>query len=123
MELNGARSNPQAGVELSRVGALHDELLRKALTNPRQPRPVPTKASPVLETVTRVLEQAGHPMQVQEIHAAACEFAGRPLLRSSVKSALAACAHGDDALFERIHRGCYLLRSTADRGLISAYEM
>ena len=76
MELNGARSNPQAGVELSRVGALHDELLRKALANPREPRHVPASVSPVLETVTRVLEQAGDPMQVREIHAAAEQLAG-----------------------------------------------
>ena len=56
MELNGALSNPRAGVELVRLRVLHDVLLRKALANPREPRPVPAKLSPVLETVTRVLE-------------------------------------------------------------------
>ena len=76
MELNGARSNPQAGVELVGLGALHDELLRKALIDPREPRPVPAKVSPVLETVARVLEQAGDAMQVREIHAAAERLAG-----------------------------------------------
>ena len=35
LELNGARSNPQAGVELFRLGALHDELLRRSLVDPR----------------------------------------------------------------------------------------
>ena len=107
MELNGARSNPRAGVELSRLGALHDELLRKALADPREPRPVPAKVSPVLETVTLVLERAGEPMRAREIHAAACELAGEPLRRSSVKGTLAAYASGSDPRFRRIRRGMY----------------
>src|SRR5450759_5165648 len=78
LELNGARSNPRAGVELSRLGALHDELLRRASVNPREPRPVPAKASPVLETVTMVLKRAGKPIRVREIHAAAEQLAGEP---------------------------------------------
>jgi len=110
LELNGARSNPRAGVELSRLGALHDELLCKALVNPREPRTAPTKVSPVLETVTLVLERAGEPMRACEIHAAACELAGRPLLWSSVKAALAAYAEGSDARFERVWRGYYQAR-------------
>ena len=107
MELNGARSNPRAGVELSRVGALHDELLRRALANPREPRPVPAKVSPVLETVTLVLEQAEEPLRVREIHAAAEQLAGEPLLWKSVKAALAVNAEGNDARFERVKRGYY----------------
>src|SRR5450759_2230478 len=66
LELNGARSNPQAGVELSRLGELHDELLRRASVDPREPRPVPAKVSPVLETVTLVLERAGEPMRARD---------------------------------------------------------
>jgi hypothetical protein len=46
-------------------------LLRKAQANPREPRPVPAKVSPVFETVTIVLELAGEPMQARAIHAAA----------------------------------------------------
>ena len=107
MELNGARSNPRAGVELSRLGALHDDLLRKALANPREPRPVPAKVSPVLETVTLVFERAGEPMRAREIHGAACELAGEPLRRSSVKGTLAAYASGSDPRFRRIRRGMY----------------
>jgi hypothetical protein len=80
MELNGARSNPRPEVEFSRLGALHDELLRKAQANPREPRSAPAKISLVLETVTMVLEQAGDPMQVREIHAAVEQLAGEPLL-------------------------------------------
>jgi hypothetical protein len=107
MELNGARSNPQAGVELSRLGALHDELLRKALVNPRKPRPVPVKVSPVLETVTIVLVQAGKPMRVREIHAAAEQLAGEPLLWKSVKAALSASVIGERPRFRRVRHGVY----------------
>ena len=109
LELNGARSNPQAGVELSRVGALHDELLRKARANPRKPRPVPAKSNPVLETVTLILERAERPMRACEIHAAACEFVGEPLLWNSVKAALSANLTGEHPRFRRVRHGVYQL--------------
>jgi hypothetical protein len=107
---SGARSNPRVGVELSRVGALHDELLRKALANPREPRPVPAKVSPVLETVTLVLELAVKPMRAREIHAAAEQRAGESLRWTSVKAALAAYADGSEPRFERVRRGYYRTR-------------
>src|SRR5664279_5668558 len=113
MELNGARSNPRAGVELSRLGTLHDELLRRASINPREPRPAPAKVSPVLETVTLVLELAGEPMRARDIHATACELVVEPLLWKSVKAALAACAEGSEARFERVRRGCYRIKARA----------
>ena len=94
-------------VELSRVGVLHDELLRKARANPREPRLAPAKVSPVLETVIRVLEQAGDAMQVREIHTAAEQLAGEPLLWKSVKAALAVNTEGEEARFERARRGYY----------------
>ena len=108
MELNGARSNPRAEVELSRVGALHDELLRRALVSPRKPRPAPAKVSPVLETVTMVLERAGEPMRAREIHAAAKQLAGEPLRWTSVKSALSTGAAGEKPHFRRVRHGVYL---------------
>jgi hypothetical protein len=107
MELNGARSNPRAGAELSRVGALHDELLCRASVNPREPRPAPTKESPVLKTVTMVLERAAEPMHVREIHAAACELVGEALLCRSVKAALAAGTNSPSPRFRRVHHGVY----------------
>jgi len=110
MELNGARSNPRAGVELSRLGALHDELLCKALVNPREPRTAPAKVSPVLETVTMVLELAGAPMRARGIHAAACKLTAEPLLWTSVKAALAANAEDDEARFGRVRRGHYRIK-------------
>jgi hypothetical protein len=68
----------------------------------------------VLETVTRVLEQAGSPMQVREIHAAAEQLAGEPLLWKSVKAALAVNTEGEEARFERVRRGYYRMKG-ADR--------
>jgi hypothetical protein len=107
LELNGARSNPRLAVELSRLGALHDELLRKALVNPREPRPVPVKVSPVLKTVTLLLELAGRPMRTREIHVAAEDLAGEPLLRTSVKAALSAGTTGKWPRFRRVGHGVY----------------
>jgi hypothetical protein len=66
--------------------------------------------SPVLETVIRVLEEAGAPMYVRAIHEAACELAGEPLLWKSVKAALAAHTEGPEARFERVRRGYYRIR-------------
>jgi hypothetical protein len=109
MELSGARSNPRAGVELSRLGALHDELLRRALANPREPRSIPAKVSPVLETVTLVLERTGKPMPAREIHAATCDLAGEPLLWKSVKAALAVNVNGEHPRFRRVRYGVYQL--------------
>ena len=61
-----------------------------------------------------VLEGARRPMRVREIHAAAEYLAGEPLLWNSVKSALAACAVGNEACFERVRRGYYRIKG-ADR--------
>ena len=61
----------------------------------------------MLETVIRVLKQAGNPMQVREIHAATCELLGKPLLWKSVKEALAAHTDGPKPRFERVRRGYY----------------
>ena len=113
MELNGARSNPRAGVELVRLGALHDELLRRASVNPREPRSVPAKVSPVLETVTLVLKRVGKPMPAREIHAAVCELVGKPLLWKSVKAALATNVTGEHPRFRRVRHGVYQTSDTA----------
>jgi len=67
--------------------------------------------SPVLETVTLVLELAGEPMWAREIHAAAEQLAGKPLLWTSVKAALAAGAAGKSPRFERVRRGYYRIRA------------
>jgi hypothetical protein len=69
---------------------------------------VPAKVTPVLETVTRVLEEAERPMRVREIHAAAEALLGAPLNRTSVKATLATYASGSRRRFERTSHGRYL---------------
>ena len=73
--------------------------------------------SPVLETVTVVLERAECPMSVREIHAAAEQLAGEPLLWKSVKAALAVNAEDEEARFERVKRGYYRIRNRVMRSL------
>ena len=107
MDHNGARSNPRVQVELGPLGELHSLLLRRAALHPRQPRSAPPKLSPVLETVTRVLELTKRPMRAREIHAAAEQLAGDTLLWTSVKAALAAGAAGRSPRFQRVRYGFY----------------
>jgi hypothetical protein len=112
MELSGALSNPFARGKslLRRLVELHPVLLRRAAETPRQPRSAPPTAAPVLEAVTLVLERASAPMRTIEIHAAAQQLLGRPLLRSSVRGILSAHTLADDHRFTRIRRGLYQLR-------------
>jgi len=63
----------------------------------------------VLEAVTLVLERAPVPIRTIEIHAAAQQLLGRPLLRSSVRGILSAHTVGNDHRFIRIRRGLYQL--------------
>jgi len=66
--------------------------------------------SPVLETVTLVLERAEEPMRAREIHEAAEHLVGEPLRWSSVKGTLAAYANGYEPRFERVRRGYYRIK-------------
>jgi hypothetical protein len=68
----------------------------------------------VLETVTRVLELAERPMRAREIHTAAEQLVGEPLLWTSVKAALAAYASGPGQRFRRIRRGYYQVAERSD---------
>ena len=107
MELNGARSNPRLQLELSRLGAIHTEPLSKATVLPHEPRPAPPVPPAVLATARQVLEHAGRPMPVSEIHSAAEELAGETLLRTSVEAALAAGASSERPRFRRVRHGVY----------------
>jgi len=82
--------------------------------NPRQPRSAPPKASPVLQTVTLVLERAAGPMRAREIHTAAQGLAGETLLWTSVKAALAAGASASSPRFQRVHHGVYQFAGRKD---------
>ena len=79
-------------------------------------RPVPAKVGPVLETVTLVLKRAGKPISAREIHAAARERLGKPLLWKSLKAALAANVTGKRPRFQRVRYGVYQLASGVGRG-------
>ena len=109
MDHNGARSNPRLQVELSRLSLICERLLVEARARALEPRPAPLRASPVLETVTRVLELAELPMRAREIHAAAEQLAGEPLLWTSVKGTLATYASGERPRFRRVRHGVYRL--------------
>ena len=61
--------------------------------------------------MTLALERAGKPMRVGEIHAAAEQLAGEPLLWKSVKAALSADVTGEHPCFRKVRRGvCQLAR-------------
>jgi hypothetical protein len=114
VELNGALSNLQLGVELGRLGTLRESLLLKTAADPREPRSAPVRVSPVLETVTIVLKRAERPMRAREIRVAAEKLAGEPLLWTSVKSALSAGAAGEKPHFRRVRHGVYLVIDSAN---------
>ena len=118
MELNGALSNPFARHKglLIRLTELQRKLLQKAQASPRKPRSAPPRPSPVLETLTVVLARAGQPMRAREIHAVAEQLAGRPLLWTSVKAALAANASGDEPRFQRLRYGVYAIVRQSPEG-------
>jgi len=114
MELNGALSNPFVIDKslLIRLTELRRSLIEIAITAPREPRDAPRGPDPVLATVTLVLELAGEPMRVGEIHATAFELLGRPLKRSSVKGILSAVTIGGDHRFRRARNGLYGLAAS-----------
>ena len=109
MELSGALSNPRAAAELPRLRDVQKRLLQKAAANPMKPRSAPARPSPVLETIVRVLDGKNRPMRAREIHSAAEELLGRPLLWKSVKGTLFNYAQGQAPRFVRVSRGLYAL--------------
>jgi hypothetical protein len=111
LDLSGAFSNPFVTDKslLIRLNEIQRQLVKKALESPREPRVAPAKTSPVLETVTRVLERAGRPMRASEIREAANVLLGEPLRWSSVNGVLSAYTMGGDRRFRRVDRGVYEL--------------
>ncbi len=107
MELNGALSNPQAALEVSRLRERCATLIRKAIESPRSPTPIPVRTPPVSEIVSRVLADAARPMRACEVHRAAESAFGASLRWKSVKAALAAGAGGASPRFERVAYGLY----------------
>ena len=111
MELNGALSNPRALREVSGLEARYARLVAKAAVYPAKARAAPEGIPPVLRLVTRVLEAAGGPMSIGEVHAATERLAGRSLRRASVKGTLAAGTVGSSQRFRRLGVGVYELAS------------
>jgi hypothetical protein len=91
------------------LSGLKKKLLSEAFKTPRQPRARPIRRPPVLDLVTRVLEAADRPMRAYEVHVAASELYGGPLLRHSVKEALSAYTIRGDRRFRRVGYGIYKL--------------
>jgi|SRR5581483_9923563 len=111
MELNGALSNPFVTNNplLIALNERQTKLLGKASRHPRKVREAPTRRPPVLELVTRVLEEADRPMRAREVHAAAAELYGGPLRWHSVTQALSAYTNRRDRRFRRVSHGTYEL--------------
>lgn len=109
MELNGAFSNPFVRDKslLRRLAALTKVLLERAAEHPQKPRAAPPRVSPVLETITLVLNQSREPMRARAIHAAAERLLGESLRWTSVKAALASGASTAPARFRRVRYGVY----------------
>jgi hypothetical protein len=102
-----ALSNPFVSTKdlLRRLNELHYRLLQAAEKSPPFARKAPAKASPVLETIIRVLEQAERPMRAREIQTEAEALAGAPLLWTSGKAARAAGASGTSPRLTRLRHG------------------
>ena len=107
VELNGALSNPRLAVELRDLAPLRERLLGSAACNPRRSRPAPGRKLPILDTVKAVLQFAGQPMTIADVHAAAEALLGEPLPRKPIKAALSAGAIGGNHRFRRVRRGVY----------------
>ena len=73
----------------------------------------------MLEAITRVLGREDLPMRAREIHSAAEELLGEPLLWKSVKGTLFNYAQGETPRFVRVRRSVYAL--AAAQGAI--YEL
>ena len=70
-------------------------------------RPLRRRQGALLEAVTAVLEHAGRPMRVREVHAAVEELYGERVPFSSVNEALSTQANAHEGRFRRVRYGTY----------------
>ena len=75
------------------------------------PGAVRRRQGTLLETVTTVLELAGKPLRVREVHATVEELLGSRVPFSSVNEALSTHCSGPDSHFRRVNYGSYAVRS------------
>jgi hypothetical protein len=112
VELLGAISNQQLQ---ARLRQLSDKLDRLAASDAKPRRSGRTdyrlRSGAIFKAILSVLSSADRPMRTREIHKAVMALLEQPVGYSSVKARLADKAHGEDACFERVARGCYRLKS------------
>jgi hypothetical protein len=115
MELSGALLNPRLQVELPKLARLYEELARRETARRADDRALRRRQGSVLDAVTTVLEQAGRPLRVRDIHAVVEELLASPVPFSSVNEALSTHA-GSDQRLRRVRYGVYARSSTLTRG-------
>ena len=109
MELNGALWNLYVQGRLPRLAALHKRLLARTPETGVVGRPIRRRQGALLEAVTTVLELAGCPLRVREVHAAVEELYGERVPFSSVNEALSTHANSDGSRFCRVRYGTYAM--------------
>ena len=107
MELSGALWNLYNQGRLPRLAGLHKRLLTRIPLTEVVGRPLRRRQGALLDAVTTVLELAGCPLRVREVHAAVEEFYGEKVPFSSVNEALSTRAKGDGGRFRRVRYGTY----------------
>jgi hypothetical protein len=88
---------------------LHKRLLARTPETGVVGRPIRRRQGALLEAVTTVLELAGCPLRVREVHAAVEELYGERVPFSSVNEALSTHANSDGSRFCRVRYGTYAM--------------
>jgi hypothetical protein len=107
MELSGALWNLYNQGRLPKLAALHRRLQAQSGVTEVVRRPLRRRQGILLDAVTTVLELAGCPLRVREVHAAVEEMYGERVPFSSVNEALSTHANGDGCWFRRVRYGTY----------------
>jgi len=94
-------------VDSPKLVALHKRLLARMPETGVVGRPLRRRQGALLDAVTAVLERAGCPLRVREVHAAVEELYGERVPFSSVNEALSSHAKGDGGRFRRVRYGTY----------------
>jgi hypothetical protein len=115
MQLAGACSNPEVGVELRRMTKV--AIAIKGETARREPRTDPIASSPlrpgwVTDLIVRVLASADAALSPHDVHVRAELVHGQSVSRSSIRNALRIASSEDNAAIERVGYGRYRMRPT-----------
>jgi hypothetical protein len=115
VQLAGACSNPEAGVELrlmTKVTAAIERANARSEAAPDRCAP-PPRPGWVTDLVIRVLAKADSALTPHEVHGRAEVLRARPISRSSIRNALRIVSSEKDSAIERVAFGSYQLRSRA----------